>query len=247
MTEQTQVFNSVAPLRNVSAFVGMVDRVMNRTIGLDALALFYGPSGFGKTTAAVYAANHFNAYQVQVKSCWTPMKLCYSILQEMGIEPKRRVYDMVDQISEEMAYSGRPLIVDEADFLVARKMIEIIRDIHEGSGSPVIMIGEELLPQKLQRWERVSGRILETVAALPACVEDVEHLAKIYCPTVELDAEFRENLLVASHHSIRRVCVNLDRAREFATTRGADVIDMTTWGKKAFFASAAPAARRELA
>ncbi len=247
MTHQETVFNSVAPLRNVSAFVAMVDRVMTRTVGLDALAVFYGPSGFGKTTAATYAANYFNAWQVQVKSCWTATKLCVAVLDEMGIQPKKRVYDMVDQIAEEMAFTGRPLIIDEADFLVKRRMIEIIRDIHEGSGAPVILIGEELLPQKLQRWERVSGRVLETVAAQPACAEDVEHLARIYCPDVELDPAFREAILKAAKHSIRRVCINLDRVREFARTSGANVIDMNTWGKRAFQPARAPEARRYLA
>jgi AAA domain-containing protein len=247
MTEPTQLYNSVAPLRNVSALVSLIERVERRQLGLPGLAAFYGPSGYGKTTAAVYAANRFNAYQVQVKSCWTGKKLCQSLLQEMGIEPHKTIADMVDQIAQELTFSNRPLLIDEADFLVSRKMIEIVRDIYESSGSPVILIGEELLPQKLQKWERVHGRMMDWVAALPACKSDIEHLANIYCPGVTLHPAFKEHLLHASQHSIRRVCVNLSRVSEHAGTKGVDVIDLENWGKREFFACAAPAPRRELA
>lgn len=42
-------------------------------------------------------------------------------------------------------------------------MVEIARDIYEGSGSPVILIGEEHLPKKLEQWEHVHGRMLDWV------------------------------------------------------------------------------------
>ncbi|WP_236549860.1 ATP-binding protein, partial [Profundibacterium mesophilum] len=81
--------------------------------------------------------------------------------------PKGTVSEMVEAISAELAMSDAPLLIDEADMLVKRKMIEIVRDIYEGSGAPVILIGEELLPQKLQQWERIHGRMLDWVAAQP--------------------------------------------------------------------------------
>jgi DNA transposition AAA+ family ATPase len=247
MADKTQLYNSVAPLRNVSALVALIDRVESRSIGLPGLATFYGPSGYGKTTAAVYAANRFGAYQVQVKSCWRQKKLCQALLQEMGIKPDKTIADMVDQIAQELAITGRVLIIDEADFLVGGKMIEIVRDIYESSGSPVILIGEEMLPQKLQKWERLHGRMLDWVAAMPACLEDIDHLAEIYCAGLSLEADFKTHLLKASQHSIRRVCVNLERVKELASRKGLDRIDMDVWGKREFFACSAPAPRRELA
>jgi DNA transposition AAA+ family ATPase len=144
------LYNTVAPLRNVAALAQLIDRVKARAHGLPGMGTFYGPSGFGKTTAAIYATNRFQAVNVQVKSAWTRKKLCEAILHEMGVPPRPTVGDMVDQIAQQLALLDVPLIVDEADFLVARKMIEILRDIHEGSGAPVVLIGEELLPQKLQ-------------------------------------------------------------------------------------------------
>lgn len=244
MTDERPLFNSVAPLRNVGALVELIDRVQKRGYGLPGMATFYGPSGYGKTTAAIYASNRFRAYQVQVKSAWTARKLCASILRDLGLAPARTIADMIDQIAEEIARSGRPLIIDEADQLVARGMIEIVRDIYESSGAAIILIGEELLPQKLQQWERVHGRMLDWVGAQPGDISDVKHLARIYCTGVTLDEELQAYLLQVSNASIRRICINLDRVREFAVTKGLAEVTRKDWGKADFFTGLAPAPRR---
>lgn len=59
MTESNRQFNSVAPLRNVVAMVQLVDRVISRAPTLPGMAVFYGPSGYGKSSAATYAMNTF--------------------------------------------------------------------------------------------------------------------------------------------------------------------------------------------
>lgn len=243
MTEQN-LYNSVAPLRNVAAFTSLIHRVQNRAHGLPGMATFYGYSGFGKTSAAIYATNTFQAVNVQVKSTWRARKLCEAILAELSLPPKQNIADMVDQISQALGATDTPLIVDEADFLVQRKLIEIVRDIHEGSGAPVILIGEELLPQKLRPYERVSGRMLDWVAAQPACLQDVGHLAKIYAPGLEVAPDLSQAILAASNGSIRRICVNLAQVSEYAVVKGLKRLGLGDWQGRGFFTGAAPEPRR---
>jgi DNA transposition AAA+ family ATPase len=198
----------------------LIERVMNRPSGLPGMATFHGFSGYGKSFAAMYAANKHRAYHVQVKSVWTRKKLCSSILAEMGIRPAATIPDMVDQIGLEVSLSQRPLLIDEADYLVAKGLIEVVRDIYESSQSTIILIGEEQLPQKLKLWERVHGRMLDWVAAEPGSLADTKHLARLYCRGLAV----ADDLLAALHHasagSVRRICVNLDRVREVAETSG---------------------------
>ncbi|MEO0999846.1 MAG: ATP-binding protein [Pseudomonadota bacterium] len=242
-----QLYGSVAPLRNVSALATLIKRVQDRTHGLPGMAVFYGPSGFGKTTSAIYAANKFDAAHVEVRSVWTSKKLLQAILAELSVVPKRTVADMLDQAAAALAVAARPLIIDEADHLVRRNMIEIARDLHEASGAPVIMIGEELLPQRLQRWERVHGRILDWVEAQPACLDDVERLATIYAPGVDFEEAYLSALLDASGNSIRRVSVNLERAEEVAKRAGTNRMTLAAWAGHEFFRGAAPSPRRGIA
>lgn len=244
MTEEKTLFNSVAPLRNVGALVELIDRVQKRSYGLPGMATFYGPSGYGKSTAAVYAGNKFRAYSVQMKSAWTAKKLCNAILQDLGLPQGRTIADMIDEIAEEIAKSGRPLIIDEADHLVTRNMIEIVRDIYESSGATIILIGEELLPQKLQKWERVHGRMLDWVGAQPGDLTDLKHLARIYCAGVEIDPDLQAHLLKVSNASIRRISINLDRVREVALTKGLERVTRKDFPESGFFTGHAPAPRR---
>lgn len=240
MADGSRHFNSVATLRNVMAMVALIQRVKDRAATLPGMAVFYGPSGYGKTTAATYAANSFQAYQVQAQSTWTKKSLCEAILTELGLELRGRVDQMVRDISREIAATGRPLLIDEADHLVSRGLIELVRDIYEGSEATIILIGEEELPRKLMRWERVHGRMLAWIPAEPGVMSDVTQLMKIYCPGLEIEPALLERILMDSRNSIRRICVNLDAVRLFALGRGLKRVTADDWGDQNFFTGQAP-------
>lgn len=246
MAKQATNYN-LAPLRNVSSFLTLAKRLQNRGAGLPGMGCFYGPSGYGKTTASLYSANELDACAVQCKSVWTQKKLCQTICLELGLHPAKSIADMVDQISEALARNRRPLIIDEADFLVQKRMIEIVRDMYESSFVPVILIGEELLPQKLARWERVHGRILSWVAAEPANDTDFALLQKIRCPGIDLAPELVAQMKVASKGSARRIVENLELAREIAALQGLDHVGLKEWNGRSFFAGQTPAPRRGVA
>ncbi|MCP4392788.1 MAG: ATP-binding protein [Alphaproteobacteria bacterium] len=159
----TNVKNTVAQLTNVSVILNGFMRASGREEYLPGLVVVHGPSGYGKTVAATYAANKMKAYYVSVKSMWTRKALLTAILKEMGIVPAKTMYEMVDQIAEQLILSRRMLIVDEFDHVVDRNMVEIIRDIYQSSQASIIMIGEEKLPKKLERYERFHNRILDWI------------------------------------------------------------------------------------
>lgn len=244
MSEQPAIRNNVAPLRNVMALSALIDRVQTRHADLPGMACFYGPSGYGKSTAAVWNANATNAYIVECQSCWTKKYLATKIAQEIGLDPAKTTPEIVAQISEELVLSGRALIVDEADYLVESMLIKLIRDIYEGSRAAIILIGEERLPQKLTKWERIHGRMLDCVGAEPADLREVGLLAEIYCRGLEIDDELKAMILKASNASARRISVNLNMITEIARTKGLTRVTAGDWGKAEFFTGSVPAPRR---
>ena len=235
--------NTVAPLRNVAALVELIDRAQNRGDGLPGMATFFGPSGYGKSTAAIYATNRFNACTVQVKSRWNADKLCISILRQLRVDPMRKVSDMIDQIAEELAKSGRPLIIDEADYLVSRGMIEIARDIYESSGAVIILVGEERFPQKLKTWDRIHGRQLDWVQAQPADLGEVSHMATIYAPNMKISDQQRDRLLTVSNRVHRYVASNLRKVSETGMLLGTATLEDKDWDRIDFNQGDAPAPR----
>lgn len=243
MTQNLEYVNTVAPLANVSLCVRALERAMERPAHLPGMVCFYGPSGWGKSTAAAYTANRHRAHYVECKSTWTRKATLLAILHEMGIPAPRTIYEMTDAICEQLARSGRPLIIDETDHLVDKKAVEIIRDLYEGSGAAILLIGEERLPNKLERWERFHGRILDFVPAQPADLEDTAHLARLYCREVVINNDLLSKIHKASGGSARRICVNLERVQEEALAQGLDAICAADWGNRSLFTGQAPTRR----
>lgn len=244
MTQSSQIHNTLAPLRNVMSFMTMLRRLEDRSSGLPGMGCFYGPSGFGKTMASIYAANSRRACLVQVKSVWTQKALCEAILDELGVKPEKVIYRMVAQIGQVLAQENIPLLIDEADFLVKKKMVEIVRDIYEVSFVPVILVGEEALPSRLRQWERINSRMLERVAAEPLDDEDFNHLMDIRCPNVELSGELQAAIKRASRGSARLIVNNLDTARLRAKTLGLKTLNLPDFGAGELHDGKAPDMRR---
>lgn len=244
-----------ALLRNVALFGEAMDAAMHRHLHLPGLVVFHGPSGYGKTFSATFAANVHRAYYVEARSTWTKRALCLGILREIGVEPAQRVYEMVSQIAEHLAQAARPLILDEADHVLAAGCIEIVRDIHETSGAVIALIGEERLPAKLRAVERVHNRVIQWVAATPCDSEDAALLARLYAPQIQVAPDLLERVVLASEGGARRICINLQDIAEEAKKRPAELLDAAWWGGRAlmtgrveprttFMPGSSPAARK---
>lgn len=238
-----QPVSGIAPLRNITALSALIARTQVRASHLPGLATFSGPSGFGKSFAAAHAAGQFRAYYVEARSGWTRKAMLLSILRQQGIVPARTVTEMVDQVAEQLVLSRRPLIVDEFDHVVARNLVELVRDIYEQSQATIVLIGEEFLPQKLQRWERFHGRVLDWVQAAPCGLPDAQALARLYCPRVEVAEDLLGRLVAEANGSCRRVCVNLDQIGAFALDAGLPVVTLADWGARPLHTGKPPATR----
>ena len=180
----------MAEIANIGLCDLALERALSRTRSLPGLVCFYGPSGFGKTMAAAWVANSRRAYYVQAKSLWNRKHTLKSILTEMGIKPAGTIPEMADQIAEELAASGRPLIIDEMDHLVSAGSVELVRDLYESSQAAILLIGEEMLPTKLKKYERFHGRVLSWVPAQPVTLLDAQKLVQVYSPQVVIADQF---------------------------------------------------------
>lgn len=242
-TPSVPVNTSYANLANVSLFVELLERVTARHRDLPGLAVFYGWAGLGKTKSATRAAHIHRAYYVEVGESWTKAKFCKALLTELGLPARGTVADMIDAIVIALMDSNRPLIIDEFDHIVRRGYVETIREIHDKSGAPIVLIGEEMLPHKLQQWERFHSRILDWVAAQPCDARDVLALAPIYAPGIVLADDMVQLLLTRTKGFTRRVAVNLARIAEVAALEGWTGVNTTLWGNRPLYTGDAPTRR----
>ena len=233
-----------AKIVNLGLVQVALSKLIERQDGLPGLGVFYGPSGFGKTTTTVVIANEVNAYYVQMRSAWTRKALLDKILVEMGMTPAPTMAAMLDQICGQLALSRRALIIDEFDYAADKAgMVELVRDIYEGSQVPVLLVGEERLPQKLKKFERFHGRVLAWVAAQPVSLEDARALAGIYADGLNIDDAVLKELVRLAHGSVRRVSVNLTNINDHANVAGLTHVGMDELAEVSLFTGEAPARR----
>ncbi len=216
-----------APLRNVAAMGVLVERLRERPLHLPGLGVFHGYSGYGKTYAAIYAQNRSGGPRVEVGDSWTKRTFLRALLKEIGInEPRGSIADLAEQVITHLADPGHPpVFIDEADKLVDKNMIELVREVHEASQCPMVLIGEEMLPQKLERSERTHNRVLEFVMAQPCDLEDARKLATYLAPQVTFSDELLQRLVRETGGRARRIVTTLDRCVEWARSHGRATLD----------------------
>ncbi|MGW1423651.1 AAA family ATPase [Bradyrhizobium manausense] len=242
--------NSIAQgpvaLKNVASFMAMTTKLIERAPHLPGFGVCHGPSGLGKSWASMFVQMKVKARRIEVGETWTRRALLRHILKECG-ETVRKSWSASDLAEMAKVSLGadatRPLIVDEADKLVDKNMIEVIRELQQESGVPVILIGEEKLPAKLLTVERMHNRVLDWFPAQPCDLDDTRVLATAFVPKVRIDDDLLDTIRQRSSGRARRIVVNLEKAAEYARNRSHKALDLRIWGNQDFYTGEPPAQR----
>lgn len=215
-------YGTVAPLKNVAAAYAVAQKIIDRPAGVDGLGLFFGPSGYGKSKASTYIQNKTNAIYLEVFDFWTKRTFCEILLSELGIDrPRGTIATMMMQALRLLQDDpNRLMIIDEADKLVDKGMIELVRDIYKGARIPVLLVGEEQLPQKLARYERCENRVTAYGMANPSDLDDARALAKIYHPRLMFGDDLLAEVVRQTRGVASRVVTSLAEIGQFARANG---------------------------
>ena len=238
MSQQSSAVQGPVAIKNVASFMAMAVRLIERDPHLPGFGVSHGPSGYGKTHASIFTQNKTNAIRVEVGDSWTRRSFLRAILREFGenVKEKASIADMAERAIGALGEDPRrPLIVDEADKLIDKGMIEIVRELQESSGAPIILIGEEKLPAKLLTVERMHNRVLDWCPAQPCDLEDARELAKAFAPRIKIADDLLEAIRTQSGGRARRIVVNLARAAELARNKAVTGLDLKVWGNHSFF------------
>lgn len=209
---------AVAQIANLDIVSATLEQLLNRRPGMSGLGCLFGPSGWGKSFSSNTLANETSAYYVQMKSTWSAKDFLCKILIEMKVPYLFKkstgefsttvpsVTTLLDLVTEQLSLSRKMLIIDEFDYAVEKpRLVALTRDIYEGSQGSILMVGEELLPQKLKAWEKFHSRVSSWAQAQPVSVSDAIQLRPIYCPNVVLPEDVLKVLTDKSKGSVRRM------------------------------------------
>ncbi|WP_440410687.1 AAA family ATPase [Neorhizobium petrolearium] len=232
---------TVAPLKNVAAAYAVAQQLIDRPAGVDGLGCFYGPSGYGKSKASTYVQNRTGAIYLEVFDYWTRRKFCQALLAELGVDkPRGSIADMMDHALRLLQDDpNRLMIIDEADKLVDKHMIELVRDLYKGARIPVLLVGEERLPEKLKAYERCENRVTAYGMANPSDLDDARALAGIYHRGLIVHDDLLAEIVLRAKGVASRIVTTLAQVAQFARAAGKGEIGLAEYGGQ-YFTGIAP-------
>lgn len=227
--------HEMARTKNVTRFLGAVQALRDRPLGVEGMGLLYGRPGEGKSTVVAYAVNTSDGVFLRANACWTVSSMLGALVRELGLAPQNRRADMVEAAAERLSATPRPIFVDEADYLLRQtEMIDSLRDLYDLTGCPVVLIGMEDIARKIASNGRFARRITQWVEFAGVDREDARTLASTVCE-VEVADDLVEHLHSEAKANVGLMVVGLSRIETLGKTSRLPVVDRKTWGKRELF------------
>jgi len=166
--------------QRVVAFRQAIKVVEDTVKGHPGIMVVWGYSGRGKSSCVEKYATETNAVYLYIENQLTPTALLKQLCRELnGMEPHQKA--MAKRIIvEELEDTPRTLLIDEADKLCING-IEHLRDIHDMTGIPLVLIGEPKIYGTLHSRKRLWSRVTKTVEFGPVTIEDIVLLGMKAC------------------------------------------------------------------
>src|SRR5574344_2757207 len=131
--------------KNVKGFMELIYSLQNKPDNISRIGLIYGEAGLGKTKTALYLSIKFDAIYIRATNSMTQKWLLEEIAKELDEIPRFYTADIFRQCVNAVKSKPQMILVDEIDYLLADfKTIETLRDLHDKTGVPVVLIGMNL-------------------------------------------------------------------------------------------------------
>ena len=227
--------HEMAMTTNVRRFLAAVRELTDRPIGVEGMGLLWGQPGEGKSTTVAYATNTLDGIFLRANACWTVTSMLQALMVELGQPQGRFKAPMVDASVRCLMEQPQPIFIDEADYLLRQAdMLDVMRDIYDTTGSPVMLIGMETMARKVQTNGRFARRITQWVEFRGITLADARTLADTICE-VGVEDCLLSRLYEAARANIGRMTTGLSRIEQFARINKLESVTLDQWGDRPLF------------
>lgn len=230
--------------KNMNRLLMVAEAIKSAASGEPRMGLIYGPAGRGKTRAVDHLAAQSGAVYVSAARVWTPNAMLKSILAGLGSTPAVSAADNLTRAAEALGerlgvstLGNGLLIIDEADYLAkgaqppnTPSLLDTVRDLHDASGAPVLLVGMDGLAKVLSRFAQFWDRVRMSEEFAPLEVGEVIRLAA-ELSGLTMDATSAELIRRATDGNLRQTILHLARLEAMAKTQGSQKV-LPEWAHK---------------
>ena len=209
--------------KNVKKFVGLMEDLKKLPPNIPKLALVYGDHGIGKTKTLLWWATKNDAIYIRANNDITQNGLLKLIMEELEINPYFSMQDNFNAILKQLRFNPKIIIVDEVDYLIGYKnAIEILRDIQDNTGSPIVLSGMAFVDKKISRLKHFEDRLFKKLRFEHYNEEDLRDILNQIT-----DLEFSDDAityLATRTNQFRKIVQTLEQLEKQARTNKFNVI-----------------------
>jgi len=151
------------------------------------IGVVYGDSGIGKTASVTeYAARNSDVIFIEADLGYTAKVLFQELSRWLGTDPSGSIHDMFESVVAKLKYSGRLIIIDEAEHLPYRAL-ELLRRLYDKAGVGVLLVGMERLILNLRgkkgEYTQLYSRVGFSVRLESLKAQDTEEIISAVIPS----------------------------------------------------------------
>lgn len=211
--------------RNVKNFIGLMNNLIDKSNEVPKMGLIYGDPGLGKTQTAVWWATNNDAVYVRAQNKMTCRWLLEKIVYELGESPSRKMADLIEQCITHLRLKPQIIIIDEVDYLINRhRIVETLRDLHDLTGVPIVLIGMQEAKTKLGKYRHLYDRISEIIEFKPFSKDDMDVIVE-ELSEIKITDEAKE-IFFEKTNRFRQVIKGISLLENLAKTNGLNKIDV---------------------
>lgn len=162
--------------RNVKRFVALMDELQKLPSNIPKLALVYGDHGLGKSQTIQWWADKNDSVYVRANQGMTSRWLLSEITEELGEEPFWHTQETFTLIENNLRQNPKMIIVDEIDYLMEKNTVETLRDLHDKTSCPIVLVGMGAADKKLARYPHLCDRIYKTLKFKHFDFDDIKEI-----------------------------------------------------------------------
>lgn len=212
--------------KNVKRFITLMDELQKLPPNIPKLALVYGEHGLGKSQTIQWWADKNDSIYVRATQGMTSRWLLSEIAEEIGEDPYWHTQETFSLIENHLRQNPKVIIVDEIDYLIEKHTVETLRDLHDKTGCPIVLVGMGAADKKLARYPHLMDRVYRQLKFEQFNQEDI---SDILCQLTDLSfTEDSINYLATRTNQFRQLVKLVNKIEKLSQTNQIKELDEYT-------------------
>lgn len=166
--------NVFVKTKNVKGFVALMSELENLPLKIPKIALVTGDFGLGKSETIKWWSFKNDCIYVRANQGMSSRWLLSEIADELDEEYYWNSQATFNSIENHLLQEPKTIIIDEIDYLIEKNTVETLRDIHDRTGCPMVLVGMANVDRKLAKYPHLVDRIYKTFKFEKYTTEDIK-------------------------------------------------------------------------